>query len=101
MSKKLIYLTCFVLILITSGSVQAEPFSLGAVEDIELGNDAQVGPEANTNGSGLGSRDIAARRRVVLISYDISALKSGDIVANQYYAATISPRSRAEANSQM
>ncbi len=76
MFKKLIYLTCFVLMLITSGSVQAEPFSLGAVEDIELGNDAQVGPEANTNGSGLGARDIAARRRVVLISYDISALKS-------------------------
>jgi hypothetical protein len=51
------------------------PFSLGAVEDIELGNDPQTGPDSNANGSGLGARDIPDRRRVILISYDISALK--------------------------
>ncbi|MCH8192707.1 MAG: CHRD domain-containing protein, partial [Planctomycetes bacterium] len=51
------------------------PFSLGPVEDIELGNDAQLGPDGNSNGSGTGARDIEVRRRVFLISYDISSLK--------------------------
>ncbi len=76
MSNKLIYLVSFILVLSVASRVQAEPFSLGAAEDIELGNDTQVGPDASSNGSGLGARDIAERRRVVLISYDISALKS-------------------------
>ncbi len=58
------------------------PFSLGAVGDIELGNDNQVGPDSSSNGSGLGARDIAARRRVALISYDISALKGRGAISN-------------------
>jgi hypothetical protein len=76
MSKKLICLTCSVLALITAGSVQAEPFSLGAVEDITLGNDARYGPDSSSNGSGLEARDIPSRRHVAFISYDISALTS-------------------------
>ncbi len=58
------------------------PFSLQAAGDIELGNDPQVGPDGNSNGSGLGARDIPDRRRVVLLSYDISELKGRDLVAN-------------------
>jgi len=76
MYKKLFYLIAVIMLISLASRLQAEPFSLGAVEDIELGNDTQVGPDASSNGSGLGTRDIAARRRVVLISYDISALKS-------------------------
>ncbi|MBN1361410.1 MAG: hypothetical protein JW993_12505, partial [Sedimentisphaerales bacterium] len=58
------------------------PFSLQAVGDIELGNDPQVGPDGRSNGSGLGARDIPDRRRVVLISYDISELKDRGGVSN-------------------
>jgi len=76
MYKKLFVLVPIIMLISLAGSLQAEPFSLGAVEDIELGNDAQIGPDSRSEGSGLGARDIAERRRVVLISYDISALKS-------------------------
>ena len=57
-------------------------FSLAAVGDIELGNDAQLGPDSSSNGSGLGARDIPARRRVALISYDISELKCKGPISN-------------------
>ena len=75
MSGKMLCLLSMIALLSVATAVQAELFSLGAVEDIELGNDAQVGPDASSNGSGLGARDIAERRRVALISYDISSLK--------------------------
>jgi hypothetical protein len=63
------------------------PFSLQAVGDIELGNDSQTGPDSRSNGSGLGARDVDdgtgnPRRRVILISYDISALKGRGPVSN-------------------
>jgi hypothetical protein len=67
---------------ITSEPAPTTPFSLGAVEDIELGNDPQTGPDSNSNGSGLGARDVPDRRRVILISYDISALKERGPVSN-------------------
>jgi len=67
---------------ITSEPAPTTPFSLGAVEDIELGNDPQTGPESNSNGSGLGARDIPDRRRVILISYDISSLMGRGPVSN-------------------
>jgi len=61
----------------------SQPFSLGATEDITLGNDASLGPDSSSNGSGLDARDIPDRRRVVLISYDISTLKAtGGIFTN-------------------
>jgi len=61
------------------------PFSLGPVEDIELGNDAQVGPDQSSNGSGTGARDIEVRRRVFLISYDISSLKGREDLAEMSF----------------
>ena len=76
MCKKTICSTITVVLLLLAGAGRAEVFSLGAVQDIELGNDTQVGPNASSNGTGLGARDIPARRRVVLISYDISSLKT-------------------------
>ncbi|UCC98476.1 MAG: discoidin domain-containing protein, partial [Phycisphaerales bacterium] len=83
MYDKLFFLIPVVTLFCIAASVQAEPFSLGAVEDIELGNDSQLRPDANSDGSGLGARDISApRRRVVLISYDISALKSAGQFSN-------------------
>ncbi|MHC4584718.1 MAG: fibronectin type III domain-containing protein [Planctomycetota bacterium] len=75
MRDQLIYLVSFVLVLSVASRVQAEPFSLGAAEDITLGNDARYGPDASSDGSGLEARDIPSRRHVVMISYDISALK--------------------------
>jgi hypothetical protein len=75
MHKKFVCSITLAVIFAGAGSLQAKPFSLGAVQDIELGNDTQVGPGASSNGTGLGARDISTRRRVVLISYDISALK--------------------------
>ena len=76
MRNKLIYLVSFILVLSVASRVQAEPFSLGAAEDITLGNDARYGPDSSSDGSGLEARDIPSRRHVVLISYDILALKS-------------------------
>lgn len=76
MCKKLIYLFFFALVLSAASRVQAEPFSLGAMEDITLGNDARYGPDSSSNGSGLEARNIPSRRHVVLISYDISGPKS-------------------------
>ena len=76
MYSKLFFLIPVVTLFCTASSVQAELFSLGAAEDITLGNDARYGPDSNSNGSGLEARNIPSRRHVVLISYDISAIKS-------------------------
>ncbi len=83
MFKKLFFLITAIILISLVGSIQAEPFSLTAVEDIELGNDSQIGPNSSSEGSGLGARDIPApRRRVFLVSYDISALKSSGQFSN-------------------
>ncbi|MHC4539616.1 MAG: discoidin domain-containing protein, partial [Planctomycetota bacterium] len=82
MYKKLFDLIAVIMLISLASSVQAEPFSLGAVEDITLGNDARYGPDSSSNGSGLEARDIPSRRHVVLISYDISALKSAGQFSN-------------------
>ena len=46
MFSKMICLVSMIALLATATVIQAELFSLGAVEDIELGNDAQLGPDA-------------------------------------------------------
>jgi hypothetical protein len=65
-----------------AGNLQAETFSIGAVEDITLDNGPRYGPDDNANGTGLEARDISDRRHVFLISYDISSLKSQGEFAN-------------------
>jgi hypothetical protein len=83
MIKKVIYLLFFVLLLSIASGVQAKPFSLIASADVVLGNDSQVGPDQNNNGSGWHARNIDDRRRVSLISFDISALKAaGGVFSN-------------------
>jgi hypothetical protein len=65
---------CLVLCLGATVNGALGPFSLGATGDIELGNDPSLGPDGQSNGSGIGMRDIPDRRRVALISYDIVGL---------------------------
>ena len=40
-----------------------------------VANDASQGPDQSAGGSGLHIRDIDVRRRVALVSFDISAIK--------------------------
>ncbi|MBN2182722.1 MAG: discoidin domain-containing protein [Sedimentisphaerales bacterium] len=86
MCKKLFFLITIITLISLAGNLRAEPFSIGAVEDIELGNDPQVGPGASSNGSGLGARDITDRRRVFLVSYDISSIKGKGIISNASFS---------------
>ena len=58
------------------------PFSIAPVEDIELGNDEALGPDANKEGSGVNARELDIRRRVFLISYDISSLQGRVSLSN-------------------
>ncbi len=52
-------------------------FSLLPTFDVEIGNDAQIGPgNASETGTGMGIRNIASRRRVSYVTYDISELRS-------------------------
>ena len=46
-----------------------------------MGNDAQLGPDGSSNGSGTGARDIEVRRRVFLVSYDMSSLTGREDLA--------------------
>ena len=78
MSKKVIYLICFVLVVGIPSSLQAQSFSLLPIHDGELGNDEGMGPDTNGGGgSGMAFRDIDVRRRVSYVSYDVSELLSG------------------------
>jgi rhamnogalacturonan endolyase len=53
------------------------PVSLEAIADVEVGNDSQLGPNASSNGVGLGVRNIPTRRRVAYLQYDISDYIAG------------------------
>jgi len=57
--------------------IQAETvsFSVNAVYDAMVANDSSQGPDQSSGGSGLHIRDIDVRRRVALVSFDISAIK--------------------------
>lgn len=44
--------------------------------DVEIGNDAQIGPTSSSEtGTGMGIRNIATRRRVSFATYDISGVR--------------------------
>jgi hypothetical protein len=76
MNSKLTYLVGFALLVSVISNVQAESFSLRPTFDVEIGNDAQIGPNsASEGGSGMAARDIGGRRRVSFVTYDISAVK--------------------------
>mgnify|MGYP001132831485 CR=1 FL=1 len=84
MFKKMTYFICFTLLFCTIINAQADPFSLRPTFDVEIGNDAQIGPDgASEGGSGMAARDIGGRRRVSFVTYDISAIKlQGAIFSN-------------------
>lgn len=82
MCRKLFFLITFITLVSLASNLQAETFSIGAVEDITLDNGPRYGPDGNGNGSGLEARDIPDRRHVFLISYDISSLKGSGQFAN-------------------
>ena len=82
MCRKLFFLLNCIMLLSLAGNLQAEPFSIGAVEDITLDNGPRYGPDTGANGTGLEARDIPDRRHVFLISYDISSLKGSGQFAN-------------------
>ncbi len=74
MLMMLVVLGCLV------GMAMAEAFQVQATADVEYGNDgpgsSTLGPTSRSNGSGLGIRNLGApRRRVAVISYNISAAK--------------------------
>ena len=76
MLKKMTYFICLVLLIGIVSSVHAVPFSLRPTFDVEIGNDAQIGPDsASEGGSGMAARDIGGRRRVSFVTYDISEVQ--------------------------
>jgi hypothetical protein len=77
MCKQLSALISLVMILGMVGSLgAAEPFSLLPTFDGHVGNDGQTGPNASaTTGTGMEARNIATRRRVAYVVYDISSVK--------------------------
>ncbi len=63
--------------------VTTVPFSLQAVSDNTIDNGPRWGQDGgNPTGTGLEARDVADRRHVFLISYDISSLKGRGPVSN-------------------
>ncbi|MBN1360204.1 MAG: discoidin domain-containing protein [Sedimentisphaerales bacterium] len=73
--KSISVMSLAVLFALASGA-GAEPFDLLPTFDTEIGNDAQVGPNSSSNGTGMGIRDISSRRRVAYVTYDISEVKA-------------------------
>jgi len=69
---------------ICAGSRAASPFDLTPTFDVEIGNDAQIGPGGSSEtGTGMGIRNIATRRRVSFVTYDISAVRGpGQVFLN-------------------
>ncbi len=86
MFKQLISLTSIVILVVLAGAVHVhgQPFSLLPTFDVEIGNDAQIGPgDASETGSGMAMRNIGGRRRVSYVVYDISTVRSvGQIFKN-------------------
>ncbi|MBN1124809.1 MAG: hypothetical protein JXA82_07370 [Sedimentisphaerales bacterium] len=83
MSKRISYWVVLSLVSLLHSSLQAEPFSMGAVADIEIGNDPSLSPDASSEGSGLGARNIPDRRRVILLQYNLSqVIFPGEVFTN-------------------
>ncbi len=86
MSRPWIHWSVGVILLGFAGSplVASTPFSLTPTFDVEIGNDAQIGPgNSSATGSGMGIRNIATRRRVSYATYDISDLRGpGQVFLN-------------------
>ncbi|MHC4351607.1 MAG: discoidin domain-containing protein [Planctomycetota bacterium] len=77
MYKRVFYLSSMIALFSMATIIQAETvsFSVNAVYDAMVANDESQGPDQSSGGSGLHIRDIDVRRRVALVSFDISAVK--------------------------
>lgn len=85
MSKQRMVWVCLVVVLsLVSGVWAASPFSLRSTFDVEIGNDSGMGPgSSSATGTGMGIRNVSTRRRVSLVTYDISSVKvSGQMFQN-------------------
>ena len=81
--KSLLCCTLAIVLMSPGWEVAAAPFSIGVTSDVSIGNDSSLGPGSRDNGSGLHARDVATRRRVSYIRYDIAALKvPGEVFKN-------------------
>jgi hypothetical protein len=83
MSRQLVSLSVIVLLL-GAGVCGAATFDLMPTFDVEIGNDAQIGPASSSEtGTGMGIRNIATRRRVSFVTYDISGVRGpGQVFSN-------------------
>ncbi len=52
-------------------------FKVNVIYDAQVANDPSQGPTAADTGTGTHVRDIAGRRRVTLVKFDLSAVKNG------------------------
>ncbi|HSW00721.1 MAG TPA: hypothetical protein VLI39_11155 [Sedimentisphaerales bacterium] len=69
---------------LTTSLCGAATFELMPTFDVEIGNDAQIGPTGSSEtGTGMGIRNIATRRRVSFATYDISGVRGlGQVFSN-------------------
>jgi hypothetical protein len=83
MSRQSVSLGIIVLWL-TASLCGAATFELMPTFDVEIGNDAQIGPTGSSEtGTGMGIRNIATRRRVSFATYDISGVRGpGQVFSN-------------------
>ncbi len=84
MLRKLTYSTAVVALLIASQAVQAAHFEFLPTYDTYVSNDGTEGPTtSHETGSGMHVRDVAGRRRVGYLTYDLSEAKAqGAFFAN-------------------
>jgi hypothetical protein len=86
MSRELIRWSAVIVLLVWAGDplAAATPFSLTPTFDVEIGNDAQIGPaNSSATGSGMGIRNIATRRRVSYVTYDLTGIRGpGQVFLN-------------------
>lgn len=56
-------------------TVSPPVFALQATGNTEIGNDSSLAPTTRSNGTGIGARNVNNRRRVAVISYNLSAAR--------------------------
>jgi len=85
MCKNLCIMTTILLLAAGTGSAQSmgQAFSLLPTFDTEIGNDEGLPPDASSNGTGMGIRNVATRRRVAYVTYDLSGMGASGMTFSQ------------------
>ncbi len=76
MVRRLTFSLLTIVLLVTAGATQADTFRQQVADDGHVCNDPQHGPTDAYNTTAVHIRDIATRRRVGYLKFDISSLKS-------------------------